>query len=627
MHFALAAAGFGVLIPLLGASEFSPWQWLGLTLTAVALFYLPIRRLRQPPVTGMRRFLIAVAAIVGAGFLIGLTVSAVRVWPYWMWLGMGLVTALVFLVPARSVFSNPSVRRRRLAIYVVSVLALFIFGALLYSLVRDYWPGGGGSSGGTAATAAAVPGNIALAGSGGGDGSSGVSVPPAVLPLEDMLERAMPGIAEIRTGSGVGTGFVVHDGGLVITNKHVVEGNSQVDIRLATGGNYRGNVLNVHPDLDLAYIEIESGETFKPLALGDSDAIRVGANVIAIGFPLGPELGNDPTVTTGIISAKRQAPNFLQTDASLNPGNSGGPLLDEYGCVVGVNTGGIAGTGDGQAVSGINFAIPVNDLREALRDIPGVPICWGGATPVMAVAVPTPTPLPTPVPPTPEPAPTPTATLTPTPAPTNTPTPTPTPEPTETPTPTPAPTATPTPAPTATPAPTPTATSTPTPTRRPTATPTPSPTPLPAPVWLDCATEYATYVIKCNQYWTETGAVSAGGSPFFSIESKGFLLEESLDDFFQRRQQRLLLTADDYDVLELVSTREVSTGQRDYIHAEYRWQPNGRDCVYHVVEHIFRSRYRPTNYGFIITAGVCESERALYDGQRENILSSFEELR
>ena len=195
--------------------------------------------------------------------------------------------------------------------------------------------------------------------------------------------------------------------------------------------------------------------------------------------------------------------------------------------------------------------------------------------------------------------------------------------PTPTPVPTPAPTATPTPTPTATPRPTPTPTPTLTPTATP--TPTPAPTPLPVPVWRDCATQYDAYVIKCNQHWTEAEADFPARGPFFSVEAKGFLLDESLDDFFQRRQQRLLAETPDYIVFELLSTREESTGRQEYIHAEYRWQPNGRACVYHVVERVLRSRHQPMNYGFIVTAGVCEGERVLYDGQRESILSSFEE--
>ena len=300
-----------------------------------------------------------------------------------------------------------------------------------------------------------------------------VPVVPPALPLADMVENSMASIAEIRTRSGIGTCFIVHDSGLVITNKHVIEGNSQVNIRLATGGNYQGSVLSAHPTLDLAYIKIDSGATFSPLALGDSDTTRVGDNVVAIGFPLGSELGREPSVKRGIVSAKREDLGFLQTDASLNPGNSGGPLLNEYGCVVGINTGEIVGTDDGQAVTGINFAIPVNDLREALRDVPGVPVCQEGTEPSLAVGVPVPTNTPTPVPLTPEPAPT--HTPTPAPTPTSTPVPTETPTPLPSFTPTPFPTAAATPSPTFTPMPTRVPTATATPTATPTITPTVDP--------------------------------------------------------------------------------------------------------------------------------------------------------
>ena len=138
-----------------------------------------------------------------------------------------------------------------------------------------------------------------------------VPVPSAKPALEDVIQGAMPGIAEIRTNTGTGTGFIVHEMGLVVTNEHVVGGNDRVSIRLATGGNYSGTVIGTHPTLDMAFIEIDPGPRFSPLPLGDSDAVRVGAGVIAIGFPLGSDLGNDPTVTTGILSAKRQEQDFL----------------------------------------------------------------------------------------------------------------------------------------------------------------------------------------------------------------------------------------------------------------------------------------------------------------------------
>lgn len=458
--------------------------------------------------------------------------------------------------------------------------------------------------------------------------------------VADIVADALPGIVEIRTDFGTGTGFIVHEGGLVITNKHVIEGQSRVNIRLATGGNYRGSVLNIHPRLDLAYIEIDSGGGFTPLALGDSDAIRVGDSVVAIGFPLGSELGQDPTVTTGIVSAKRPDQGFLQTDASLNPGNSGGPLLSRFGCVVGINTAGIGGTEEGQVITGINFAIPVNELKEALRDISGIPVCQGGCPASTSTPTPEPAPTPTPEPtptlvptdtPVPTETPTPTATPTPTPTPTEMPAPTPTstPEPTATPTPEP----TPTPAPTETPTPTaiPTPTLTPLPTPTPTATPVPTPTPTPTPPWVWRLHDNGSdkYTIRYEQNWSLTSGESAGGRPFLHIRTKEFKSGESVADFFERHRQEMIHMAPNYAVFEPGETGGQTVTEpyvRNYVQMEYLWQPGAGDCLYHVVDQVFRSKFYPArDRGFIISAGVCEGQHAQYDEPREFMLASFEE--
>ena len=189
--------------------------------------------------------------------------------------------------------------------------------------------------------------------------SSGLSV-------ADVTENALPSVAQIIAGSGSGSGFIINEGGLVVTNKHVVEGSNRVTVRLAAGGEYQGSVTQRHPTLDLAYIQIGATRSFTPIAVGDSDAIRVGEDVIVIGFPLGNSLGLEPTVSVGIISAKRDG--RLQTDASLNPGNSGGPLLDMFGQVVGVVVSRIESIDGGRAVSGIGFAIPINAVKSGLGE-------------------------------------------------------------------------------------------------------------------------------------------------------------------------------------------------------------------------------------------------------------------
>ena len=247
------------------------------------------------------------------------------------------------------------------------------------------------------------------------------------------------------------------------------------------GSEYQGSVTKRHPTLDLAYVSIDSSRTFTPIAVGDSDEVRVGAEVIVIGFPLGSALGSEPTVSVGIISAKRD--DRLQTDASINPGNSGGPLLDMFGQVIGVVVSRVV-QANGRSISGIGFAIPINEVKAELG---------GQVSPGTALPTPTPTPFPA-IGPTPDIEATKAAIETidafqrasdqatrtaveaqataeayaqsleatrvagiptPTPTPTPTATPTPTPTPTATPTATPEPTATPTPTPTLTPTPTP----------------------------------------------------------------------------------------------------------------------------------------------------------------------------
>ena len=184
--------------------------------------------------------------------------------------------------------------------------------------------------------------------------SSGLSV-------ADVVENALPSVARIVTGSGTGTGFVINESGLLVTNKHVVDGYASVRVEMATGSEYRGSVTRTHPTLDLAYIDVDSGQSFTPIAVGDSDDVRVGAEVIAIGFPLGSTLGDEPTVSRGIISAKRDG--RLQTDASVNPGNSGGPLLDMFGQAVGVVVSRVEESSSGRPIMGIGFAIPINEVK------------------------------------------------------------------------------------------------------------------------------------------------------------------------------------------------------------------------------------------------------------------------
>jgi serine protease Do len=171
------------------------------------------------------------------------------------------------------------------------------------------------------------------------------------------------------TGGATGSGFIIDREGHVVTNLHVVQSANRITVRLADSTQYAGKFLAGDAETDLAIVKIQPRGGLQPLAFGDSDILRVGDWVIAIGSPFGLE----QTVTTGIISAKERVTDrrntlqqFLQTDAAINPGNSGGPLLNLNGEVVGVNT--LIASRDG-GYSGIGFALPAQTVRDVTRQL------------------------------------------------------------------------------------------------------------------------------------------------------------------------------------------------------------------------------------------------------------------
>ena len=231
--------------------------------------------------------------------------------------------------------------------------------------------------------------------------------------LAELIERIQSGVVQITTGSGSGSGFIVDADGLVITNEHVVGGEGTVSVWLTTGRRYQADVLERDEASDLALVRIDGGGSFHAIAVGDPGGVRVGDEVLALGFPLADSIGTDLTVTRGIISSTRTVAGvaLLQTDAALNPGNSGGPLVSSAGEVVGVNTSKIEETVDGRPVSNIGFAVSVGELKRRLPTLGGRQIAAPG------------TPAPPPVPTfTPVPTYTPVTTSTPTSTPTLTPT-------------------------------------------------------------------------------------------------------------------------------------------------------------------------------------------------------------
>ena len=175
-----------------------------------------------------------------------------------------------------------------------------------------------------------------------------------------------PGARPREEARGMGTGFIIHPSGLILTNNHVVEGADEVTVRLLDDREYPARVVGADPATDIALIRIDAKKlTVAPL--GDSDRLEVGDWVMAIGNPF----GLSHTVTTGIVSAlgRRQVQpdrrlayrDFIQTDASINPGNSGGPLINLAGEVVGMNSAIV-----GSASVGVGFAIPINMAKMLL---------------------------------------------------------------------------------------------------------------------------------------------------------------------------------------------------------------------------------------------------------------------
>ena len=195
-------------------------------------------------------------------------------------------------------------------------------------------------------------------------------LPAATPTLAGMIENVEVSLAYIETPDGSGTGFIVDEDGLVVTNAHVVERFNTVTVVMADGREYEGDVLGLDEIADLAIVELNTTRKFEAMKLGNSDDVRVGDDVIALGFPLSYELGSSLTVTRGIISSKRVYDGIeeLQTDAAINPGSSGGPLMNRDGKVVGVNYAELA-LSDGSPVDNIGFSIAINELKDRMDSL------------------------------------------------------------------------------------------------------------------------------------------------------------------------------------------------------------------------------------------------------------------
>ena len=190
---------------------------------------------------------------------------------------------------------------------------------------------------------------------------------PEGSPFEDMFKEFNQ--PSERKATGLGSGFIIDEKGIVVTNNHVIQGAEDIVVSVNGSKEYKAKVIGKDPYMDLAVLQIESDEKFIPVSFGDSDKARVGDWVIAIGNPYG--FGG--TVTTGIISSRNRDigltryDDFIQTDASINVGNSGGPLFDLDGKVVGINTAIIAPGRSGSI--GIGFAIPSNSASKVIEQL------------------------------------------------------------------------------------------------------------------------------------------------------------------------------------------------------------------------------------------------------------------
>jgi S1-C subfamily serine protease len=178
------------------------------------------------------------------------------------------------------------------------------------------------------------------------------------------LEQSVNACVTVKTAKGHGSGFIVSDNGFIITNYHVVgEDTSEVTIIMNDGKKIKGHVVRIAPEYDLALLKVESGTQLVPIRINSLSLAGIGAEIYAIGTPKDISLGQ--TLTKGIISGKRNVENkiLLQSDASVNEGNSGGPLITKDNLVVGIVNSKILGFG----VEGVSFAIPSIYIAEALK--------------------------------------------------------------------------------------------------------------------------------------------------------------------------------------------------------------------------------------------------------------------
>ena len=298
--------------------------------------------------------------------------------------------------------------RRAITILIVAVTASILFsavagaaagGAAAYLMLRSYPPEVSAAS---EVPISAAPTGLLPSAAKESAAQAAASLAPSVVTVVNYLDpnAASSGLTD-RGSRASGSGVVISSQGHIVTNAHVVEGSQKLEVVLADGTTLPASMVGSDSFSDLAVIKIEAGEA--PVALlGDSDALLPGDTVIAIGSPLG-DLTN--TVTVGVVSAIDrsletsagfQMQGLLQTDAAINSGNSGGPLVSLRGEVVGINTLVVRGSAlSGATAEGLGFAIPSNTVRAVADQLiakgqvtrPYLGIRWEWLTPEMAAAM------------------------------------------------------------------------------------------------------------------------------------------------------------------------------------------------------------------------------------------------
>ena len=204
-----------------------------------------------------------------------------------------------------------------------------------------------------------------------------LAVETAGLTLQEIYEKCIPSVVSITAqgynGSSSGTGVILTEDGYIVTNHHVIENGQRLSVQLTDDRVCEASLVGADKASDLAVLKIQA-ENLESAEFGDSDVLRVGDSVVAIGDPLGVEYRG--TMTDGIVSAinrnvnvNGRPMNLIQTNAALNSGNSGGPLINSCGQVIGINTIKIAAFADSAGVEGLGFAIPSTTVKDIVEQI------------------------------------------------------------------------------------------------------------------------------------------------------------------------------------------------------------------------------------------------------------------